>query len=109
MAQMCKMVMSAGVFFNLKIFIIWFLKGLKGQKVTQNDMSVTRLIFQNHISYDFHLWYTYMYKKIISPGIFFIFYFFKILIFGGFRVGWGVKKQPKITYFSMVCFMSQEL
>ena len=26
------------------------------------------LYFRNHISYDLHLWYTYMYKRIISRG-----------------------------------------
>ena len=35
--------------------------------------------FRNHTSCDLCLWYTCMYKRIMSPGIFFI--FFKILIF----------------------------
>ena len=42
--------------------------------MTQNDENfcVWHLIFQEHISSDLHLWYTCMYKRIISPGIFFI-------------------------------------
>ena len=42
-------------------------------------ISLTGLYFRNHISYDLHLWYICFYKRIISPGIFFI--FFKALIF----------------------------
>ena len=46
--------------------------------------------FRNHRSYDLHLWYTCMYKRIISLGIF----FFEILIF---RIIWrrGVGKRTK--------------
>ena len=41
--------------------------------------------------YDLHLWYTCMYKRIISPGIFFI--FFKILIFRIIRMGEVKRKK----------------
>ena len=82
MVPICKMILSPGVFFNFKIFIVQVVRGLKGQKMAQNDKKISvccTLYFRNHISYDLHLWYTFMYKRIISPGIFFI--FFKILIF----------------------------
>ena len=81
-------------FFNFKILIFWVVSGLKGQKMAQNDKNfcLLHLIFQETISFDLHLWYTYMYKSIISPGIFFI--FFNILIFGIIR-GKGSGKREK--------------
>ena len=79
MVQMCKMVISSGVFFSFKILIFWFVRGLKRLKVNQNDKGfcLSHLVFQNHISYDLDLWYTCMYKRIISPGIFLFFIFFQ--------------------------------
>ena len=69
--QICKMIISPGVFFNVKIFIFQVVKGLKRQKMTQNVENFCHtLYFRNHISYDLHLWYTCMYKSITSPGIF---------------------------------------
>ena len=58
MVQVCKMVLSPGVLFNFKILIFRVVRGLKGQKITQNDKSLClpHFIFQNHISYDLHLW-----------------------------------------------------
>ena len=74
MVQMCKMIISPGVFFNFKILIFWVVRGLKVQKWPKmTKISVCRtLYFRNHISYDLHLWYTCMYKRIISPDIYFI-------------------------------------
>ena len=72
MAKMCKMIISPGVFFNVKILIFQFVKGLKGQKKWSKISKISvccTLHFRNHISYDLHLWYTCMYKRIISPGI----------------------------------------
>ena len=69
-------------------------KGKKWPKMTKISVCHT-LYFRNHISYDLDLWYTCMYKRIISPGIFlfFLFFiFFKILVFGIIRWGEGVKK-----------------
>ena len=37
MVQMCKIIISPGVFFNFKILIFWVFKWLKGQKMAQND------------------------------------------------------------------------
>ena len=46
------MIISPGVFFNVKIMIFQVVKGLKqGQKMTQNVENVC-LSFRNHISYD---------------------------------------------------------
>ena len=88
-------------FFNFEILIFWFVRGLKGQKISQNGRSFcqSHLIFQNHISYDLHLWYTCMYQRLISPGILKKI-FFKFLIFGiirGGRRGEGkrAKNDPK--------------
>ena len=55
----CHLCHLSYVFFNFKILIFRFVRGLKGQKITQNDKSFCRshFIFQNHISYDLHLWY----------------------------------------------------
>ena len=83
---MCKITISLGVFFSILKFLFSGLsggrKGKKWPKMTK--IFVCRTIhFRNHISYDLHLWYTFMYKKIISPAIFF--HFFKILIFGIIR------------------------
>ena len=89
--QVCKMIISQGIFFNVKILIFQVVKGLKGKKWPKmTKLSVCRTFyFRNHISYDLHLWYTCMYRRIISPGIFFFFFFFKILIFGIIRGGGG--------------------
>ena len=88
MLQMCKMIISPGTFFNVKILIFYIVKELKEQKMAQMaKISVhCTLYFRNHISYGLHLWYTCMYKRIISPFIFLIF-FLKILIFGTIRRG----------------------
>ena len=37
MVQMCKMIISPGVFFNVKILVFQVVKGLKGQKMSLND------------------------------------------------------------------------
>ena len=71
--------------FNVKILIFQVVKGLKGQygPKFQKFLSVAPYISGTIISYDLHLWYTCMYKRIMSSGIFliFFFFFFKILIF----------------------------
>ena len=56
------------------------------------------LYFRNHISYDLHLWYTCMHKRIISPTILFIFFFnFDFQDHQGVGVGGGVIKGQKMT------------
>ena len=75
----------------LKILIFQVVKGWKGKKWPKMlKISVCRtLCFRNHISYDLHLWCTW----IISPGIFFI--FCKILILGS--LGEGEVKGQKMA------------
>ena len=74
--QMCKMITSPGVFFNFKILVFQVVKGLKGQKMAQNieNFCLLRLTFQEPYIIWSSLWYTCMYKRIQSPGIFFNFF-----------------------------------
>ena len=73
------------MFFSVLKF--WF------PRLSRGCLSVYRtLYFMNHISYDLHIWCTCMYKSIISPAIFFI--FFKILIFE--IISWGEVKRQKM-------------
>ena len=97
---MCKTIISPGVFFNVKILIFQVIKLLKGKKWPKmSKISVCcTLYFRNHISHDLHLLCLCMYKRVISPGIFLIF-FFKILIFGIIReVRVGVVKGQEMAY-----------
>ena len=90
MVQMCKMICPGVFFFQFFSFSGW--KGSKWPKMTKISVCGT-LYFRSHVSY-LHLWYTCMYKNIISPAIFFI--FFKILIFGIIRGnGKRAKNGPK--------------
>ena len=85
---MCKMMISPGVFFHffkVLIFwvvrgIFWFVRGVKGQKMVQNDKKLCRLRSISQKQYI--IWLSCMVhlcKMIISRDIFF--HFFKILIF----------------------------
>ena len=56
--------------------------GPKGQKF----LSVGPYYFRNNISYDLYLWCICMYKRMISAGIFFIFF---LLVFGIIKGGKG--------------------
>ena len=77
MVQICKVMISLSIFFFL-ILKFWFSrrsggwKGKKWPKMTKISVYHT-LYFRGHISHDLHLWYTCIYKMIISAGIFFIF------------------------------------
>ena len=76
MVQMCKIIISWGVFFNFKFWFSMWSGGWKGKewlKMTKLSVCCT-LYFRNHLSYDLHLWCACMYKKIISSGIFFTFF-----------------------------------
>ena len=48
MVKMCKMIISLGVFLNVKILIFQVVKGLKGQKIAQNveNLCLSHLIVQ---------------------------------------------------------------
>ena len=85
MVQMFKMIISPAVFFNFKILIFQVIRGLKGQRMAQNDKNfcLLHLIFQEpdiiyhlpyYIPYIIYGAHVYMCKRIISPGIFFIFF-----------------------------------
>ena len=93
MVQICNVIISPGVLFNFRILIFQIVRVLKGQKKwpKMTKLCLLHLISRNHISYDLHLWYTYMYKRVISPSIFF-FFFFKILILGIIK---RAKNDPK--------------
>ena len=56
-----------------RLWLDW--KGKKWHKISKISVCRT-LYFRNHISYDLYLWYTCMYKRIISPGIFIPFFDF---------------------------------
>ena len=109
MVQICKIMMSPSVFFNVKILMFQVVRGWKGQKKpkTLKISFCCTLYFRNHISYCLYLWYTCLYRRIISPGIFFI--FFIILIF---RIIRGeVKGQRKAQNYNFFCLphsISQE-
>ena len=102
--QMCKIkiVISPSVFFNFKILIFQVVSGLKGQKMAQNDKNfcLLHLIFQE----PYIIWSSFMvhmmYKRIISPGIVFIF-FSKFRFSGSLGVGKRAKKWPKMTKYSV--------
>ena len=83
---------SPGVFCFFSILKLWFFglsggrKGKKWPKMTKSSVYCT-LYFRNHISYDLHLWYICMYKRIISPGTFIFFFFFSKFWFSGLLGG----------------------
>ena len=94
MVHLHKMIISPGVFSILKFWFFGLSGDWKGKKwLKMTKICLLHVIVQEpYISYDLHLWYTSMYKRIISPHIFFI--FFKILIFqivGEVEGQWGVK------------------
>ena len=76
MVQMCKMIISPGMFFSVKILISQVVKGLKGQKMAENveNFCLSHLIFQE----PYIIWSSFMVriyvKRKISPGIFFHFF-----------------------------------
>ena len=86
--------------FFSKFLCFWVVKRVKGQKMTQNYKKLCPLQFISQEPYIIWSWFmVHMCKRIISLGVFYI--FFQILIF---RVNSRVKKQkrPKTTK-SYVC------
>ena len=95
-ANVCKIIIYPGVFYKVKMLIFLIVKELKEKKLPKmTKMSVCRTLYFKNQSYDLHLWYTCMYKSIISPGIFFI--FFKILIIRIIRKMEVVLKVPGVV------------
>ena len=72
MVHMCKVITSTGFFFHfLKILIFWIFRGVKGQKMVQNEETLCLLysIFQE----TYIIWFPFMVhmcKMIISTSIF---------------------------------------
>ena len=81
MVDKCKMIISAGFSFNFfKILIFWFVSGIKGQKMAQNDKNFCLLCLISQES----LFIVYMWKRK------YLLIFFQFLIFGANS---GVKGQ----------------
>ena len=107
MVHMCKMIISLVVFFNfLKFPIAELSRGWRGKNDSkwQNVLSGAPYI-SGTISYDLHLWYTCMYKRITSSGIPFIFSKFWLPGSKGKKKKNGPKWQKNLSSHSV----SQEL
>ena len=93
------MIISLGIFQFFKILIFWVVRGVKGQKMVQNDKKfcLLHLMFQEpHIICSWFM--VHMCKRIISSGIFFIvsnFWFLGSL--GGKRARNGPKWQKILS------------
>ena len=100
--HMCKMIISPGVIFHFfKILIFWVVRAVKSQKMVQNvkKLCLSRLICQE----PYIIWLSFMLhlcKMMISPGIFFHFFSFKILTFWVAR---GVKGQKTVQNDKKIC------
>ena len=78
---MCKMIISSDIFFHFfKILFFWVVRGVKGQKIVQNDEKFCVTLHISGTTHHMIIFVVHKCKMIISPGVFF-FYFFKILIF----------------------------
>ena len=100
MVLMCKMIISAGVFFFhfFKILIFWVVSGVKGQKMVQNDKKIClshstsqepyiiRLLFMVHMS-----------AMIIFSGIFLIFQNFDFLCCQGLERAKNAKNAQALS------------
>ena len=105
MLLMFKMIIPPCVFFIFSKF--WFSRLLGGQQIAQNDKKfcLSCSIYQE----PYVIWSLFLVckcKMIISPGVFF-FYFFKILIFWVVRRVKG-QKWPKMTKNWPLLFISRE-
>ena len=105
---MCKMIISPGLFLIFSKF--WFF-GLLGGKRAKNGPKWEKFCLSHLVSQEpYSIWLSFMvhlYKKIVSPGIFYI--FFKILIF---QVARGVKGQIMVQNGKKICMfhlLPQEL
>ena len=97
MVHICKMVISPGAFFIFfKILIFHVVRGVKGQKMVQNDKKAKNCSLSRSISHQpYIIWLSFMvhmFKVIISLGGFSIFSKFWVFVLLG---GKGVKNSPK--------------
>ena len=107
--QMYRMIISWGVYLNVKILIFQVVKGYKGQKMAQNDKnfcSLQHLIFQElYIIWSSFMVHMYVSKDNISRH-FFIFFFLQNFDFQD--NGMEVQKWPKMTKNSVCHSIFQE-
>ena len=100
--QMCKMVISPGVFFKFKILIFRVVSGLKGQKLAQNDKKFCLSHSVSQEPFIIWLWFlVHMYKMMILPAIFFIFQNFDFWGFYGGKSAKAVLKLPVSVCFAL--------
>ena len=107
----CKMIISSGIIsIFLRFWIFGLLRGkggVKGQKMAQDDKKNMIIIWKykkyKYISYDCHLWYTFVKWWCLK-----IFHFFKILILWVVKGGEGAKNGPIWEKFCLLCSISQE-
>ena len=101
MVQMCKMIFP-GVFFNFKILIFWVFRGLKGQKVAQNDKKFCLSDSVSQELYIIWLWFlAHACKMMISPANLFIFQNFDFWSFYGGKRAKGDLKLPISVCFAL--------
>ena len=93
MVQMCKIIISAGVFFNFKILILQVARGWKGKKCCLS-YSVSQELYIIWLWFSVHIC-----EMMISPASFFILQNFD---FGGFVGGKRAKNDLKLPI--SVCF-----
>ena len=106
-AYMCKIIVSRSICFQFfKIFVFCVPRGVKGQKMVQNDIKfyLSHLIFQE----SYITWSSFMvnmFKRIIFPGIFFIFkkFWFSASLGEG---GGGIKGQEMAWNYKNSCLIS---
>ena len=83
-------------FFFFKTLISRIIRGVKGQKMTKNDIKFCCATYlRDHTSYDCHLWYIHICKMILSPGVFF--FNFSKFWFSRSWGRWKCKKWPKMS------------
>ena len=101
MVRMCKMIISPGFVFPFfpifsRFWVFGLLRGVKGQKMVQNDK---KLCLLHSISQEpYIIWLSFIvhiYKMIISLGVFFIFQNFDFLGFWSTDNRLGVGKRAK--------------
>ena len=98
LVHLCKMI-SPGFFFIFDIFIFQAVKGVKGQKIAQDDKKLCLLHFMSQEPYILWSWFmVHMHKMMIYPGFFYIFSKFWFL---RSILGQNSKKWPEMTIMSV--------
>ena len=84
MVQMCKIIICPGVFFNFQILIFRVVRGLKRQKMAQNDKMLVSLRISGTVYHMTVIFGTHG-KVMISPANFFIFQNIDFWVFVGVK------------------------